>query len=63
MNRSLLIILFTIASQVVFSQNYIKDKTNNDPISFATISFGNGYGTFADDEGKFVFTKKTVSRR
>lgn len=31
------------------------------PVSFATISFGNGNGIFADDEGKFIFTKKLYS--
>ena len=28
------------------------------PISYATISFGNGQGIFADDDGLFVFNKK-----
>lgn len=28
------------------------------PISYATISFGNGQGVFADDDGLFLFTKK-----
>ena len=28
------------------------------PVSFATISFGNGQGVFADDDGLFIFNKK-----
>ncbi len=36
----------------------IKDGATNEAIAFATISFGNGKGTFADDEGSFRFSKK-----
>ena len=28
------------------------------PVSYATISFGNGLGIFADDDGLFIFNKK-----
>ncbi len=31
------------------------------PISYATISFGNGQGVFADDDGLFIFNKKLYS--
>ena len=31
------------------------------PISYATISFGNGQGIFADDDGLFIFNKKLYS--
>lgn len=41
-----------------FGQTIIKDKQTKDPVSYANISFGNGYGMFADDAGLFVFTKK-----
>lgn len=39
-------------------QTTIKDKQTQNPVSYATISFGNGTGVFADDEGTFIFTKK-----
>ncbi|MFD0963737.1 hypothetical protein [Pseudofulvibacter geojedonensis] len=52
------IVLFTVQSQ---SQTFIKEKGTDLPVSFATISFGNGNGIFADDEGKFIFTKKLYS--
>ena len=32
-----------------------------EPVSYATISFGNGNGIFADDEGQFIFTEKLYS--
>lgn len=41
-----------------FAQITIKDSITSYPVSYATISFGNGNGIFADDEGQFVFTKK-----
>ncbi|BAO76700.1 hypothetical protein [Winogradskyella sp. PG-2] len=47
-----------VTSQLSFSQITIKDSITNYPVSYATISFGNGNGIFADDEGKFYFTKK-----
>ncbi len=40
------------------AQTTIKDSQTEFPVSYATISFGNGQGIFADDEGIFVFTKK-----
>ncbi|MEZ4793189.1 MAG: hypothetical protein R2783_06925 [Gelidibacter sp.] len=43
---------------LLFGQTTIKDKQTNYPISYANISFGNGNGMFADDEGLFIFTKK-----
>lgn len=42
----------------VLSQTTIKDMETKLPVSYATVSFGNGNGIFADDEGLFVFTKK-----
>jgi len=42
-----------------FSQNItIQSSQSKLPISYATISFGDGQGIFADDEGTFVFTNK-----
>jgi hypothetical protein len=55
--QTILIILF-ICSVSAFSQTTILDSQTKHPVSYATISFGNGQGVFADDEGKFVFTKK-----
>ena len=47
-----------ITSQICFAQITVKDSITKYPVSYATISFGNGNGLFADDEGKFYFTKK-----
>ena len=38
------------------AQTKIIDSTTTHPVSFATISFGDGQGVFADEEGLFVFT-------
>ncbi|MFD2823242.1 hypothetical protein ACFS5M_06150 [Lacinutrix iliipiscaria] len=54
-----IILLFTSLS--IFSQTTILDQKNGEPVSYATISFGNGNGIFADDEGQFIFTKKLYS--
>ena len=54
---SVFFITFLIYS-LSFGQTTIIDKENRNPISYATVSFGNGNGIFADDEGKFFFTKK-----
>ncbi|MFC5195362.1 hypothetical protein ACFPH8_08500 [Bizionia hallyeonensis] len=40
------------------AQISIKDSKSETPISYATISFGDGQGLFADDEGLFIFTEK-----
>lgn len=52
------ILLFCLVFDISHSQITIQDKDTNFPISYATISFGNGNGIFADDEGKFTFTEK-----
>lgn len=49
---------FLLTSQIVMAQITVLDSITKYPVSYATISFGNGNGIFADDEGKFVFTKK-----
>ncbi|WP_179335253.1 hypothetical protein [Winogradskyella costae] len=53
-------ILFSLLfiGQITFAQITIKDSITTYPVSYATISFGNGNGLFADDEGQFMFTKK-----
>jgi len=52
---------FALYSLFAFSLNaqiVIKNSQTKNPVSYATISFGNGNGVFADDEGIFFFTKK-----
>lgn len=61
MNKILTAILVLMSLNVAEAQTYIQDQKNQEPISFATISFGNGNGIFADDDGKFIFTKKLYS--
>lgn len=39
-------------------QIVVKSGETDEPVSYATISFKDGYGTFADDSGKFYFSKK-----
>ena len=51
-------LLCLLISTISFGQITIQDKETKEPVSFATISFGNGNGLLADDEGKFVFTKE-----
>jgi len=55
------IILLCLTAYCGFSQTKILDKETEEPVAFATISFGNGNGIFADDEGKFTFTEKLYS--
>ncbi len=40
------------------AQTKIIDEDTKYPVSYATISFGDGQGLFADDDGMFIFTKK-----
>lgn len=47
-----------LINQLGHSQITVKDSITKYPVSYATISFGNGNGIFADDEGQFFFTKK-----
>ena len=46
------------ASTSVFGQNTTLVSETQEPVSYATVSFGNGNGLFADDAGQFYFTKK-----
>lgn len=41
-----------------YSQTKIQDSQTGYPVSYATVSFNNGLGLFANDEGEFVFSKK-----
>lgn len=53
----LLIFIFSINWGVAQTTD-IKEKETKYPVSYATISFGNGTGVFADDEGTFIVNKK-----
>ncbi|WP_339631878.1 hypothetical protein [Bizionia echini] len=52
------ILFFLCFSSLGIAQTTIKDSKSKTPISYATISFGDGQGLFADDEGLFIFTEK-----
>ena len=45
-------------ASTIKAQTKILDQGTKHPVSYATISFGNGQGLFADDDGLFIFTKK-----
>ncbi|NRA94081.1 MAG: hypothetical protein HRU26_15625 [Psychroserpens sp.] len=45
-------------SALTFGQSKVISSETKYPVSYATISFGDGQGIFADDEGYFYFTKK-----
>lgn len=59
--RYLSIVLVFITSSIYAQTIVILDSLNNDPIPYATISFGNGLGNFADEEGEFAFSKEKFS--
>jgi hypothetical protein len=61
MKRYIGFILFVFISIITFGQTTILDQINGVPVSYATVSFGNGNGIFADGDGKFIFTKKLYS--
>jgi len=57
--KNLIATVFVILISIkVSAQTHIQDTQTKEPVSFATISFGNGNGIFADEDGQFVFTKK-----
>ena len=54
-----LLLFFVLCASASYSQTtYIVDAISNTPVSFATISFGDGRGTFAGDRGEFSFPKE-----
>lgn len=54
-----LLCLFLCCNAALWSQSsVILDAQTKEPVSFATISFGDGRGTFAGDDGRFSFTRK-----
>lgn len=58
MRHILFYISILFCGGLAMAQTTIKDGNTNEPIPYATISFGNGNGIFADDAGMFIFTKK-----
>ncbi len=59
--RILLLFICLTVFQAQGQHTVILDSLSNEPVPFATISFGDGLGTFADDDGVFAFTKKRYS--
>ncbi|WP_431134999.1 hypothetical protein [Psychroserpens mesophilus] len=57
LNKHFTALLLCIAT-IGFSQTKVISSETDYPVSYATISFGDGQGIFADDEGYFFFTKK-----
>lgn len=53
-----LLFLLLIAFRVQAQKVQILDKDTELAVSYATVSFGNGHGLFADDDGYFVFTER-----
>ena len=51
------LIIFVFVQNIAFAQTKVLESLTQEPISYATISFGNGQGFFADDDGMFIFNK------
>lgn len=58
MKAKLLLLHLIIANTILAQDIQIVDSLDFSPVPFATISFGNGLGTFADEDGGFSFSKK-----
>ncbi|WP_072994495.1 carboxypeptidase-like regulatory domain-containing protein [Pseudozobellia thermophila] len=58
MKRYLSVILILASCWVKAQEVKIIDAKDRSPVAFATISFGNGLGTFADEDGHFTFSAK-----
>lgn len=58
LHKHCLNIFFLLSMSLLTGQTAIQDSQTKSPVSYATVSFGNGNGLFADDEGTFIFTKK-----
>lgn len=61
MFKNIITSLLLLTSLFSVAQTSVLDSETKTPVSYATISFGNGNGIFADDDGKFLFTKKIYS--
>ncbi|WP_040288665.1 hypothetical protein [Bizionia argentinensis] len=58
MQKRLLFYIFFSFTLLGMAQITIQDSQSKTPISYATVSFGDGQGLFADDEGQFIFNFK-----
>lgn len=58
MKYVLSVLLLSLLVSISNAQTKIIDEETQYPVSYATVSFGDGQGLFADDEGLFVFNKK-----
>ena len=57
--RILLLLSLLLSIAVTTAQKItVLDSLSKEPVSFATISFGNGKGTFADGDGVFTLSRK-----
>ncbi|MBR9756475.1 MAG: carboxypeptidase-like regulatory domain-containing protein [Algicola sp.] len=54
----LLLPLLLLSGLAHKAQTYILDTATKEAVPYATVSFGNGQGVFADEDGMFLFTKK-----
>lgn len=61
MRSKLLLLLLFISTSLMAQDIEIIDSLDRSPVPFATISFGDGLGTFADEDGRFSFSKKKYS--
>ncbi|WP_034057319.1 peptidase associated/transthyretin-like domain-containing protein [Lacinutrix jangbogonensis] len=58
LKKYLFLVLLLCVSIFSVAQNTTIVSETEEPVSYATVSFGNGNGLFADDSGRFYFTKK-----
>ncbi|TYB76921.1 carboxypeptidase-like regulatory domain-containing protein [Bizionia myxarmorum] len=58
MHKPLILLIFFYFTHLGVAQISIQDSKSKTPISYATVSFGDGQGLFADDEGLFIFSEK-----
>ena len=61
MKQLITALLVLIVLQANAQRITIRDSLNAEPIPYATISFGNGLGNFADEDGQFSFSKGNYS--
>jgi hypothetical protein len=59
--HSLQLLIIMFVNFAIAQTITVADSTNQETIPFATISFGNGLGNFADEEGKFSFSIEKYS--
>ncbi len=57
-NGTFLILILLFTNYIEAQTLVILDSLNKEPIPFSTISFGNGLGNFADEDGQFNFSKE-----